>query len=1161
MRKLLKKSLLLAVTAFLASLSATAATNVNGIYYTFSGTEAAVTYASSSYNSYSGDVVIPSTVTYGSTTYTVTAINIRAFKDCTGLTSVTIPTTVASIGIYAFDGCSALTSIVIPSGITSVSNYAFRNCTSLEKVEIECDSAATFSSYLFYGDTSIKTFYSYATNPATASSATFNSTTADGDAILYVPEGCVDTYSAATGWKKFATIKEMGDTVTYSTTYWISGDINSWATDNADKYGFTNNGDGTHTLSLTSLSGKFKIVTNSGATSYGYGTIALDTDYTLSATGDTISLPYTEGTYNNVTFTLTETDSLLSLKVSAESYTAPEVVYYLAGDFNSWATADGSYAFSNNDDGTYTLVTASSGFTTSTGFKVTSSTGLSLGYTGSLSYDASYTLTTDGGNATLAAAPTGDNLYFTLTVGDEVYSLVVSEAVDDSDLANFVVDGIYYVINDDRSTVSVASPSNGYYSGEVIVPSVVAYKGKSYSVTAIADKAFYSSSSMTELTIGEGVTSVGTSAFYGCTKLAAVSLPSTLKTLGRQAFYNCSALTSLVIPSSVDSLGASVLANCKGLVSLTLPDSIAYLPDRAFYYCSALDTLVIPNTVTAIGSSVFYYCSSLKSLTLSESLTELPDKAFYNLGLTSIIIPNSVKTVGEYLFYYCESLKTVTLPDSLTYLSSRMFYNCSAIESIELPAVLDSIASHAFYQCTSLKSIAFPSPLKTIGASAFYHCSALESVTFNDALKMIDTRGFYACSSLKTVTLPSSLDSLGAYAFYSCSSLTSLYIPESVTIYPDYMCYGCSSLKSVNFHDKMTSLGKYAFYNCSSITEANLPNSIRTLGRYAFFACTSLATVTLPRYITVIDNYTFLSCPFTSITIPPCVTHINSGAFAACTNLKSIEIPDSVIFIGGASFNQCYALASVGINYTSQLDSIDLVAFANCTSLASFYIPKGVSYIGEGAFLYCKSMTEISVESENSHYASYDGVLYNYGYTALICCPAGKTTIDIPNTVTRFENYALAYCWNISSIVIPELVTEIGDYGFYGCYGFRTMYCNPTTPPTCGEYCFDYSYASTNATLYVPVGTKAVYSSTSPWSDFINIVEDDSGSVEAIAEDEVAVTAVNGEIVISGADGQYVAVYTTAGQIVYSGYGNTTAVPSSGIYIVKVGASTFKLRL
>ena len=64
---------------------------VNGIYYLINGSEATVTYKGTSYsqysNEYSGSVTIPSTVTYGGVTYSVTSVGNSAFSDCTGLTN------------------------------------------------------------------------------------------------------------------------------------------------------------------------------------------------------------------------------------------------------------------------------------------------------------------------------------------------------------------------------------------------------------------------------------------------------------------------------------------------------------------------------------------------------------------------------------------------------------------------------------------------------------------------------------------------------------------------------------------------------------------------------------------------------------------------------------------------------------------------------------------------------------------------------------------------------------------------------------------------------------------------------------------------------------------------------------------------------------------
>ena len=82
---------------------------VDGIYYNFSGTQATVTYLyqinTSNSQAYTGDVVIPSSVTYNGTTYSVTSIESSAFYLCSSLTSVTIPNSVTSIGSSAFKDC------------------------------------------------------------------------------------------------------------------------------------------------------------------------------------------------------------------------------------------------------------------------------------------------------------------------------------------------------------------------------------------------------------------------------------------------------------------------------------------------------------------------------------------------------------------------------------------------------------------------------------------------------------------------------------------------------------------------------------------------------------------------------------------------------------------------------------------------------------------------------------------------------------------------------------------------------------------------------------------------------------------------------------------------------------------------------------------------
>jgi hypothetical protein len=85
---------------------------------------------------YTGNINIPSTVTYLNNTYTVTAIGESAFFMYNNLTSVTIPNTVTVIEIYAFSSCIGLTSVTIGNSVTTIGNYAFAMCSTLVSLTI-----------------------------------------------------------------------------------------------------------------------------------------------------------------------------------------------------------------------------------------------------------------------------------------------------------------------------------------------------------------------------------------------------------------------------------------------------------------------------------------------------------------------------------------------------------------------------------------------------------------------------------------------------------------------------------------------------------------------------------------------------------------------------------------------------------------------------------------------------------------------------------------------------------------------------------------------------------------------------------------------------------------------------------------------------------------
>ena len=134
---------------------------VGGIYYYVTDATnktVAVTYRGTSYNvylnEYTGSVVIPQSVTYNGSTYSVTSIGDEAFSCCTGLTSIVIPNSVTSIGDNAFSGCTGLTSIVIPNSVTSIGIYAFSGCTGLTSIEIP-NSVTSIGDGTFYDCTGL----------------------------------------------------------------------------------------------------------------------------------------------------------------------------------------------------------------------------------------------------------------------------------------------------------------------------------------------------------------------------------------------------------------------------------------------------------------------------------------------------------------------------------------------------------------------------------------------------------------------------------------------------------------------------------------------------------------------------------------------------------------------------------------------------------------------------------------------------------------------------------------------------------------------------------------------------------------------------------------------------------------------------------------------
>lgn len=124
--------------------------SVDGIYYNILTDKTNEVEVASGYPKYTGDIIIPSSVTYNGSTYSVTTIGLEAFHSCYKMTSVIIPGSVTSIRPYAFQNCDSLTSITLPDDLTTIGSNAFAFCENLTSINIP-NNVTTIGGKAFVG--------------------------------------------------------------------------------------------------------------------------------------------------------------------------------------------------------------------------------------------------------------------------------------------------------------------------------------------------------------------------------------------------------------------------------------------------------------------------------------------------------------------------------------------------------------------------------------------------------------------------------------------------------------------------------------------------------------------------------------------------------------------------------------------------------------------------------------------------------------------------------------------------------------------------------------------------------------------------------------------------------------------------------------------------
>lgn len=514
---------------------------INGIYYNFSGDEATVTCFYDDYwgavPKYSGNVVIPSSVTYNDKTYSVTHIDEVAFANCSGLTSVTIPGSVKSIGSDAFYGCSKLTSMTIPESVTTLGSDAFQNCRQLVSVIIK-GNLKYIENCTFQGCSKLTTInlpgsltrirlsaFQDCTSLVTISipesvtkieactfegctsltSVTFPSNLTEIDDKVFcgcsaltsftIPEGV-----EVIGSQSFAGCSAMASVVIPNTVTAIYTQAFQNCSSLSDIYCYAENVPGTR-------SGTF--------------------DDTPIASA-TLHVPVTSITAYRTTSPWGDFGSIVAVDAPPSN-----IIYFADAKVKALCVANW------DTDGDGELSEAEAAVVTNLGevFK---------GNKAITSFDELWyftNLTSIGENSFL-----GCSGMTSIIIPDNVTSIESNAFYGCASLASIT-------IPDNVTSIGHAAFS---YSGltAVTVPN---------SVTSIESNAFYGCASLTSTTISNNVTCINSGVFCGCTALTSITLPEGVQKIGNQAFGSCHALTTIVIPSTVTSIGSYAFQACNSL--------------------------------------------------------------------------------------------------------------------------------------------------------------------------------------------------------------------------------------------------------------------------------------------------------------------------------------------------------------------------------------------------------------------------------------------------------------------------------------------------------------------------------------------------------------------------------------------------------------------
>ena len=514
-------------------------------------------------------------------------------------------------------------------------------------------------------------------------------------------------------------------------------------------------------------------------------------------------------------------------------------------------------------------------------------------------------------------------------------------------------------------------------------------------------------------------------------------------------------------------------------VSFEADSKLRVIKEYAFCYTS-LDNMELPNSLEVVEKEAGLYLSDDNNYNNDEdgycyylgNETNPYLYLVYSYDYDHVTINENCKIIGNNVFSWA-TIEELVVPNSVTYICEEAF-NYTTIGSFTLSENIEVINKSTFYG-TYMTNITIPKKVKRIDEKAFCG-SQLVSVIFEDdsILEEICENAFDSCYYLESIVLPDTLKTIGNYAFAKCYPITEINIPKSVEYIGEHAFENCRNLATLTFDDEssLLEIGAYAFYN-TVITEVVFPESLEYIGDYAFAGLETLTTIDFvtDSNLTEIGAYAFNGVGITELVLPKSLEIINREAFCDCDSLISISVEENsnLRSLNYKAFTSCDALTTIDLSNASELKDIDDQVFHNCRKASTIKLPEGLETIGESAFGYNllnsdittgklylpKSLKKVKANAfycisniTDIYYAGTIEDWLNIEVFDYYSNPLYWASVNFYILNTETDEYEL-----VTDIVIPNTVTEIRNYAFYGIKNIKTVLL-PTSIERISSYAF-----------------------------------------------------------------------------------------------------------